>query len=130
MKRVRLRKPKRDHSRRDARYKQLDYTQSAPFFANPNGVLIHRIKSLYRLECDWGRSPWWIIEYWCGNHGRSENNVDDDLLFEPSQGRLVCARCESMAIASGEKSSSELVGRHVCVGVCRPVNVCCSNESN
>ena len=33
-------------------------------------------------------------------------------------------RAESEASARGEATSSKLAGRHVCVGVCRPMNLC------
>ncbi len=105
---------------------QEDYSHAAPFFYNPRGILAHRVRSLFMLENQFGR--WWIIEYWCGNSGRSYD-IQEDLLFDPGE-RLVCKRCEDMATQKGKPSSSTLAGRHVCTGVCRPVNVCCPNESN
>jgi hypothetical protein len=117
---VALQRPRSQHGERDGRFKQLNYKKAAPFFANPRGVLIHRVRALYRLAFN-GRE-WWIVDYWCENGGRSDD-VDSDLLFDPGD-KLICTRCEANAVAKGQKSSSELAGRHVCTGVCRPVNTC------
>ena len=125
---VKLTLPRCDHARRDERYTQTNYSYSAPFFKNPNGVLIHRIKALYKLEREGRAEPWWIIDYWCGNVGRSYDG-ETELLFTPGS-ELVCARCEAIAVGRGEKTSSKLVGRHVCVGVCRPVNVCSQHRDS
>ena len=120
---VALRPPRHNHQRRDGRYEQLDYSQAAPFFINPNGVLVHRVRALYRLSVVGSeREPWYIVDYWCGNVGRSDD-VDEDLAFDPGK-LLVCARCETLAVSRGEATSSKLAGRHVCVGVCRPMNLC------
>ena len=121
------RKP-RIKPRRDPRYTETPYGYAAPFFENPRGVLIHRVRALVELRCTYRKEPWWIVEYWCENSG-STNEADDGLLFDPGE-KLVCARCEGLAVAAGEKTSSELAGRHVCVGKVRPVNLCCSTENN
>lgn len=120
-------RPLHDHTR-DERFQQLTYWQGAPFFLNPRGVMAHRVKALYQLTATYADKPWTIVNYWCGNMGRT--GLDDDgLEFDPGE-RLVCARCEAFATGHGEKTSSELAGRHVCVGVCRPVNVCCPGDKN
>lgn len=120
---IALRKPRSDHATRDCRFEQINYEKSAPFFENPAGVLIHRVKALYSLRWkDRDKDPWWIVDYWCCNTGRSES-IDDGLLFDPGK-KLVCARCEALAVAAGEKTSSQIARRHVCIGECRPVNVC------
>lgn len=119
---IELQKPRSDHSERDGRFRQVNYHHSAPFFDNPRGVLIHRVRALFRLQFK-GERHWWIVEYWCENGGRSED-IDSDLRFDPGE-KLVCARCEAIAVAKGQKTSSQIAGRHVCTGVCRPVNTCC-----
>ena len=124
---VELLPPKSNHERRDGLFKQFNFNQSAPFFENPQGMLIHRVRSLYRLTYKDERT-WFIVDYWCANGARPEE-VDDGLLFDPGD-KLVCARCEAVAVARGLKSSSELAGRHVCTGVCRPVNTCHPNDLN
>jgi hypothetical protein len=118
-----LERPRTDHGARDSRYKQHNYKRAAPFFENPRGVLIHRVRALYRLTATYSGAPWWIVEYWCENHGRTDD-ADSGLLFDPGE-KLVCARCEALAVSKGRRTSSDLAGRHVCTGVCRPVNTCC-----
>lgn len=126
--RVRLRRPRHRHDD-DGGFKQVNYEESAPFFSNPRGVLIHRVRSLYRLSCDLQDGPWWIVDYWCENFGRGHDEIDDLLLFDPGE-KLICTRCEALAVAKGEPTSSELAGRHVCTGVVRPVNTCCDSSQN
>jgi hypothetical protein len=122
---VKLRSPNSDHT--SGGWEQTAYRFAAPFFENPRGVLIHRVRALYELKPPYDREPWSIVEYWCGNHGRDCN--DSGLLFDPGV-KLICARCEAMAVAKGEKTSSQLAGRHVCTGICVPVNTCCPNQTN
>lgn len=124
---IKLHKPRRDH-RDDERIQQIDYEESVPFFLNQRGVLVHRVKSLYQLTATWQEEPWWIVDYWCENFGRTDKN-DLGMLEDPGD-RLICTRCEANAIAHGLPTSSELVGRHICTGTMRPVNTCCFNEDN
>ncbi len=125
---IKLKEPRRTLGRNDSRIQQKNYTESQPFFSNPRGVLAHRVKSVFRMVATYANRPWWIVEYWCENSGVMDKS-GDGLASHPGD-RYVCARCEERAIRSGEKSSSELVGRHVCIGVARAVSVCrCKNES-
>ena len=117
---VKLQKPR--HDNRDDRFDQENYSEAAPFFINPRGVLAHRVRAVFQLSCDYLERPWWIVEYWCENSGRTNSN-DDGLEFD-TLGRLLCTRCEANAVANGEKCSSEVVGAHVCTGKVVPVNVC------
>lgn len=120
---IKLRPPRTDHGRRDDRFAQLSYRESTPFFNSPSAVLCHRVRSLYRLTFKNGE-PWFIVDYWCENNARPKAwQVDDALVFDPGD-RLLCKRCEARAVAAGEKTASELAGRHVCIGICVPVNVC------
>lgn len=125
---IKLKDPRSDHWGRDDRITRTPYSHAAPFFENRRGVLIHRVRSLYKIYATYASEPWWVVEYWCENYGRTDV-VDSGLLFDPGV-KLICARCEAIATAKGEPTSSQLAGRHVCTGVCRPVNVCHPNEAN
>lgn len=109
----------------DDRWDVQHYSESFPFFLNPKGVLLHRVRHLYQIV----KSPFeddrrWMIDYWCENSGRSYG-IQTDLLEVPPTERIVCARCEGVAIAAGELSSSKLCGRHVHIGGVRAVRYCC-----
>lgn len=125
---INLRNPRYDHADKDKRFTQVNYKQAAPFFENPRGVLIHRVRAVLQLTATYHNDPWWIVEYWCENNGRSDA-VDTGLIFDPGV-KLICTRCEANAIAHGEKTSSQLAGRHVCTGICMPVNTCCRKNQN
>lgn len=122
---VNLRKPKFNHDR-DERFTQLNYSESEPFFNNPRGVLSHRVRAVFKLDCTHYKMPRLIFEYWCESSGSAHDETD--LVSDPGH-RLVCVRCEANAIAKGEKTSSDLVGHHICTGVCRPVNTCCGGNA-
>ncbi len=48
----------------------------------------------------------------------------------PPDGRLLCERCEMMAVAAGELSASKLAGKHVHVGRMVPRRTCCRGKEN
>lgn len=101
------------------------WKKSAPFILNPRGLLVHRAKAVGTLYED-GKPDHPVYSYWCGNVG----NRLCELIHEPPEDRLVCARCEAVAIAAGEVTSDALTGRHVHLGGLRANRLCCTNESN
>ena len=123
--RVALKAPRRVC--KDRGFQQKNYSEGQPFFLNPRGVLVHRVKSVFRLMANYHRHAWWIVEYWCENSGRMDKS-GEGMLSDPGN-KLVCARCEERAVRMGEKTSSRLVGRHVCVGAARAVNICRCGKS-
>ena len=56
----------------------------------------------------------------CGNSANGENKFT--FLDVVPDGRVVCARCEAAAIEAGLPSSSEICGRHVCIGGVKAVS--------
>lgn len=127
---VKLRPTRRDYER-NSQLKQTNYAEAAPFFANPRGVLAHRVRSITKL--DFGERYHYVVEYYCLGTSCHERLLDEGLVHDPGK-RLVCAHCERIALEHELPSSSDLAGRHVCTGICRPVNVCPQhkdqNESN
>lgn len=107
---------------RDGR--DLAWKRSRPFHVNPRGILTHRVRSITTINGlgKNGRKSWEAIHYFCGNQVCGSWR---DLRDEPPANRLVCERCEQMAIALEEKSSDELVGHHVHVGRLRAFRTCC-----
>ena len=104
--------------------------KSAPFVENKYAVLIHRPISIefFHLKL-FGRVPHVGIHYLCGNTSNGDQEKFT-LLDSVPEGKVVCARCEEAAIASGLPSSSELSGRHICIGGVKAVSFCCGEKSN
>lgn len=103
----------------------VNWKLGLPFIHNPRGILVHRLKwARSKLAGDKPEGDTW--GYWCGNMAPHCATIH----AEPPDGLLVCNRCETLAVAAGEKSSSEIVGRHVCLGELRARKLCCTNEQN
>ena len=117
---------------RDKRFKLTPYYQSAPFYFGPTSKLVHRVKTMTKLKTPWERLPRFLVEYWCLGHAynATELVVDDCLFFVPPEGALVCHRCELNAVQAGLPTSDELAGTHVCLGTCKPINICHPTEGN
>lgn len=99
----------------------LYWKSCLPFVENRLGVLIHRPKRVHTLVAHHGFRNL-AIETWCGN---SQNGMDKfTFLSAPPDGKVVCARCEMMAIENGLLSSDDIVGRHVHIGHVKPVITC------
>ena len=105
----------------DDQFRWDPYSHAFPFVFNPRGVLVHRTKGVAdRMEYD--HVDGHAIHYWCENNG---NHRCELLEFMP-EGLILCARCESAAVAAGGKSAEELNGgKHVHVGGVRAVRHCC-----
>lgn len=105
-------------------HRHINWVKGLPFVMSRNGILVHRLKAAMSHIFQ-GKYSHDSADYWCGNGG-----VDRLFFAVPPEGRIVCARCEAMAIAAGEKSSDELVGAHVHIGTLRAVRTCCPTEQN
>lgn len=102
------------------------WKRSVPFVISRHGYLVHRVRSasthIYRGETQHNSA-----KLWCGN----SFNGTPVFLAEPPENRLICAVCEANAVAHGLPTSSDLVGRHVCVGRLRVQNACsCQKAEN
>lgn len=103
--------------------REFQWSKGLPFLVNPRGQLVHRVRSAVTIT--WGgKHSHDVARYWCGNNGRGE------FTDNPPTGKLLCAFCEAKAVAAGEKSASELAGRHVCIGTLKAVRQCCTNIEN
>lgn len=102
----------------------LRWTESQPFVENSRAILIHRPRtvSVYRTPCTATKTHLGI-GMWCGNHMSGDGKFT--FLDAPPEGKLVCARCEAMAIASNQPTSDSLVGKHVHIGGLRAFMTCC-----
>lgn len=98
-------------------------SQGLPYALSSMGVLVHRVKTatLHNIH---RTGSHYSYGFWCGMHGCTNFH----LYAEPPEGHFVCMRCEAAAIANGEKSSDELLGRHVHVGGVKAIQKCCVVE--
>ncbi len=107
-------------------WRHVNWKLCLPFVVNPRGILIHRVK---RARTHWSGSKepdHHSFDYWCGN-GCSHRG---ELFAVPPEDKLLCVRCEAVAVAAGEKPADELAGRHVHIGELRAKRLCCTNEGN
>lgn len=98
------------------------WASCAPFIENSRGVLIHRPRhgATYNIH----RLPHVSVHFWCGM-GTSSDGKNLTFLAAPPEDKILCARCEAIAVANGLPSADELAGRHVHVGRTVAVMTCC-----
>ena len=100
---------------------------AAPFVINKRGTLVHRPYSacVYNIHA----SPHIGVHFLCGMSvcdNRSRNNLTfTDYLDE---GKLLCERCEEIAIKKRMPTTNQIVGRHVHTGRTKGVITCCAQK--
>lgn len=103
---------------------QLHWKACLPFVENKRGSLIHRPRSAttYSLH----KYPHIGIIFWCGM-SVSGNSDKFDFLSAPPDDRILCERCEAMAVRNGLPNADELAKKHVHKGRTVAVATCCSS---
>lgn len=101
---------------------EFPWAACAPFVENSRGTLIHRPRSgsTYNIH----RLPHVSVHFWCGMASSSDGK-NLTFLAAPPEGKILCARCEAIAVANGLPSADELAGRHVHVGRTVAMATCC-----
>ena len=97
----------------------VNWKKALPFFFNPRGVLIHRVRWASTILYD-GTVSHHSAHYWCGNSG-----LRGTFLAEPLEDQLLCQFCEARAVAARQPSADQLCGRHIHVGRAKAVQTCC-----
>lgn len=121
---VKLKKPRRLTS--DAIY----WHRSEPFYVNPRGVLVHRVRDVCTIFIH-GQKRHNAVHYVCGNQNCFPLGSERELLVaRPPKGRLVCVFCEARAAVMKLPTADKLVGRHVHKGKCVAVRTCCEHLDN
>lgn len=112
------------------RFGHIRWKKSPPFFANPRGILTHRVRSitthLHNYHSYGKPDRHHHVDYCCG--GGANSSTCEGLTDEPPASRLLCERCEQLAIEAGLPSADELAGRHVHVGRVKPFRTCCRDK--
>lgn len=111
----------------DERYQYIQWKTCLPYLENSRAVLIHRPRAVATVSKSViSKYPYLIAKLWCGNS--MVNSEHWTFLPEPPNGKIVCARCEAMAIQAGLDSSDEICGKHIHVGGVKAVITCCNIE--
>ena len=101
---------------------KVRWASAMPFVENSRGVLIHRPREV--TTHTQFQKPHISALFFCGN-GVSSNRSTLTFLDAPPEGKLLCDRCETVALALGMPSADSLVGRHVHRGKVVAVQTCC-----
>jgi len=99
-------------------------SSAEPFLMNSRAILIHRPKNVAIFD-NANRPSHVAITNLCGATFTGDRKFT--FLAEPPEGRIVCAACEGRAVMMGLPTSSEIAGRHVCIGKLKAVKVCCTD---
>ncbi len=116
------------HVSKDNRCDYFSWKSCLPFMENKRGVLIHRPRAVVTINASrlfTKKLPYLAVTHWCGNSVNSENSFT--FLNAPPEGKILCERCEVLAVEAGLPSASSLAGRHVHVGGVKAVASCCEN---
>ena len=102
---------------------QQRWIRCLPFVENQRGILIHRPRSAstYNIHKS---GPHVGINFWCGMDC-SGDGKKFTFLTAPPVGRILCERCELIAVLHGLPSADSLAGRHVHKGGVVAVATCC-----
>ena len=109
------------------RHPESRWSMGKPFVENSRGTLVHRLKSgsLYNIH----KLPHIGVSFWCGmSTATSSGNLT--FLDVPPKDKILCERCEAIAVERGQVSADELAGFHVHKCRTKAVITCCKEESN
>lgn len=104
----------------------MDWKKALPFVDNPRGILIHRTRSVRTFFWD-GELTHSHAFYFCGGACNFHGNVFCEV---PPEDRILCALCESNAVAHGYEPAEQIAGRHVHIGGIRAYKMCCQQDAN
>lgn len=105
----------------------IQWKASLPFFVNSRGMLIHRVRSVRSFYTQGRQHRHDSVHYFCGAFCITHEN---GFTADPPKDRLLCARCEALAVRHGQPSATALTSRHVCVGEIRAHRLCCMGTEN
>lgn len=99
--------------------------EAPPFVLNSRAILIHRARwaVIHHVEEEPRHCS---VHLWCGNSFNRTITFIEDV----PRDRILCERCEMIAVLNGQLPADELCGRHVHVGRLRAFRTCCTDEPN
>lgn len=102
----------------------IAWKEASPFVDNSRAILAHRPRYIFTHKISEKWKTHISVECWCGNSFSGTKKFT--FLDEPPDNKLLCARCEEMAVKHGQPSSEQLTGRHVHIGRLVPQQLCCN----
>lgn len=125
-----LKREKRRGRWNNDRFVHKDWKEAEPFFVNPRGILVHRVRYVNAICID-GEDSHNHVTYWCGNGCCFEiEDVKEVFCVSPPEGMLLCQFCEVRATNEEQPKADSLAGRHVHIGVLKAHQVCCRTQDN
>ena len=105
----------------------VHWTACEPFVENTRAVLIHRVRYVTTYKIGPQYNAHIAVGCWCGN--TMTGTTKFTFLDAPPDERIVCARCEDIAVESGLPTSEQLAGKHIHTGGVVAVKRCCDGEA-
>ncbi len=112
-----------DSMKRVIRANIFPWKKGKPFVENSKGQLVHRLRGGATYQNL--RKAHIGVDFWCGMATASSG---DNLTFldTPPEGKILCARCEEVAVSRGLPSADTITGHHVHIGGVQAVRACCN----
>lgn len=117
--------PLRTKQRRTGREIAL-WKSSLPFVDNGRAILLHRPREITSYHIH--KYPHLAVHCFCG--ACFTGNTKFTFLAIPGDDKLLCRRCEDIAVHNGLPSADEIAGRHIHVGGLVPKQLCCKQEAD
>ena len=97
--------------------------RSKPFVENSRGVLIHRPRSARLRFCRVRNKPYLSVHFYCGMVITGFRKIT--FLDFPDESKVLCARCEEIALKFRLPPADAVAGRHVHKGGVKAARNCC-----
>ena len=101
----------------------IHWSKCLPFVESSRGVLIHRPRMVTTYKIG-KHKPHLSVTCWCGNTRTGKTEIT--FLAVPDECRIVCQRCEEIAVKNALPTSDQIAGRHVHKGGMIAVPKCCT----
>lgn len=121
-----VKQPLQNKRKQDKNFPHIAWHSSLPFVDNKLAMLIHRPREVSTFRHF--KIPYIAVTNWCGN----TNTGNDKFTFLeslPDAGKLLCSRCEEIAVRNGLPSAEQLTGKHVHLGKVKAIRTCCITDN-
>ena len=106
----------------------IHWTACEPFLENTRGALIHRVRYVTTHKISPKYNAHLAVSCWCGMSICGQKNLT--FIAAPPSEKIVCARCEDIAVQKGLPTSYQLTGKHIHTGGVVAVKRCCDKKAD